>query len=170
MGFLERLYQDAILEHYKRPRNRGELADATHVHEGLNPSCGDELELFLRVEDGVVREARFVGEGCAISQASASMMTQRIENEPVAQALALAASFKAMIRGETPVETLGEAMALQGVSKLPARVKCADLAWITLEHALRASTDGGESTGDKQAGGERNGDELNKDGSEDTAV
>lgn len=136
MGFLDRLYQDAILEHYKRPRNRGTLSDATHVHEGLNPSCGDELELFLKVEDGHVRQVRFEGAGCAISQASASMMTERIQGVSVVEALAVAADFKAMIRGETPSDNLGEAAILQGVSKLPARVKCADLAWITLEHAL----------------------------------
>lgn len=142
MGFLESLYRDAILEHYKRPRNRGSLPDATHVQEGLNPSCGDELELFLRVEDGVVREARFEGVGCAISQASASMMTERIEGVAVEDALELAASFKAMVRGEAPADSLGEARVLQGVSKLPARVKCADLPWITLELALR-EPDGG---------------------------
>lgn len=136
MSMLERLYKEAILEHYKRPRNRGTLQGATHVHEGLNPSCGDELELHLRVADGVVTEARFVGVGCAISQASASMMTDRIQGEPVAKALALAEGFKAMIRGAPPADDLGEAAALQGVSRLPARVKCADLPWITLEHAL----------------------------------
>jgi nitrogen fixation NifU-like protein len=136
MSMLERLYKEAILEHYKRPHNRGTLAGATHVHEGLNPSCGDELELHLRVVEGVVQEARFEGEGCAISQASASMMTDLIQGEAVADALALAESFKAMIRGAPPTDRLGEAAALQGVSQLPARVKCADLAWITLEHAL----------------------------------
>lgn len=145
---LERLYKEAILEHYKRPRNRGSLDDATHVHEGLNPSCGDELELQLRVRDGVVEAARFVGEGCAISQASASMMTQRVTGVPVAEALELAAAFKAMIRGDAPSDALGEPAVLQGVSKLPARVKCADLAWITLEHALR---DGSGSGGSRTA-------------------
>ena len=141
MSMLEQLYREAILEHYRRPRNRGALDGATHVHEGLNPSCGDELELHLRVEDGVVREARFTGTGCAISQASASMMTERIQGEPVEAALHLAQSFKEMIRGGDASEALGEAVVLQGVSNLPARVKCADLAWITLEHAL-AGDDG----------------------------
>lgn len=133
---LERLYKEAILEHYKRPRNRGRLETPTHVQEGLNPSCGDELELFLRVEDGVVRDVRFEGAGCAISQASASMMTQAILGASVEEALERAAAFKAMVRGEGVPEGLGDAAALQGVSQLPARVKCADLAWITLEHAL----------------------------------
>ena len=113
---LERLYKEAILEHYKRPRNRGTLPDATHRHEGLNPSCGDELELFLKVEDGVVREVRFEGQGCAISQASASMMSERISGEPVADALSIAEAFKAMIRGEPPSDLIGEPAVLQGVS------------------------------------------------------
>ncbi len=147
MSMLERLYKDAILEHYKRPHNRGEIADARHRHEGLNPSCGDELELFLRVEDGVVQAARFVGTGCAISQASASMMTDRIQGETVEKALEIAAAFKAMIRGEPPADLLGEPAVLQGVSQLPARVKCADLAWITLEHALAAGAQEGSQAG-----------------------
>ena len=143
MSMLEQLYREAILDHYRRPRNRGPLDGATHVHEGLNPSCGDELELHLRVDAGVVREARFTGTGCAISQSSASMMTERICGEPVEVALRLAASFKEMIRGGEPSAALGDAAVLQGVSKLPARVKCADLAWITLEHALTG--DGGDA-------------------------
>lgn len=142
MSMLERLYKEAILEHYKRPRNRGALPDATHRHEGLNPSCGDELELYVKVEDGVVRQVRFEGQGCAISQASASMMSERITGESVAEALAIAAAFKAMIRGEPAADIIGEPTVLQGVSKLPARVKCADLAWITLEHALAEAGDG----------------------------
>ena len=136
MSFLDTLYKEAILEHYKRPRNKAPLPDATHRQEGLNPSCGDEVELFLRVHDGVVEEARFDGAGCAISIASASMLTERIAGMPVDEALALASAFKAMVRGEPPADDLGDLAALQGISKLPARVKCADLAWITLEHAL----------------------------------
>ena len=141
MGMLERLYKEAILEHYKRPRNRGTLEDPTHVHEGLNPSCGDELELQLRVEEGVVRQARFTGAGCAISQASASMMTERIQGVSVEEAREVADAFKAMIRGGEASASLGEAAVLKGVSQLPARVKCADLPWITLEHALASGGD-----------------------------
>ncbi len=137
MSFLESLYKDVILEHSKRPRNRGELAGATHTEEGVNPSCGDELTLYLRVEDGVVREARFVGDGCAISQASASMMTQALEGRSVRSALTLSEAFKAMIRGEAPTDELGDLRLLQGISKLHARVKCATLPWVTLDAALR---------------------------------
>lgn len=136
MAFLDTLYKEIILEHYKNPRNKGTLEPPRLHAEGLNPSCGDELELFLRVQDGVITDVTFIGEGCAISQASASMMTQAIKNKPVADALALSHSFKAMIHGETPAETLGELQMLQGISKLHARVKCATLAWVTLEQAL----------------------------------
>lgn len=146
MGFLDTLYKEAILDHYKRPRNRGRLEDPTHAQEGLNPSCGDELELFLEVVDGVVRAARFEGAGCAISLASASMLTEQVTGRTVEEALRLAADFKAMVRGEPPADTLGELQALQGISRLPARVKCADLAWITLEHALAGAGDAEEST------------------------
>jgi nitrogen fixation protein NifU and related proteins len=133
---LEKLYQEAILAHYKRPRNRGRLDPHTHHAEGLNPSCGDELELFMNVEDGVVTDIKFVGEGCAISQASASMLTEAVKGKPVADALGLSQKFKAMIRGEAPDPALGELQALQGVAKLHARVKCATLAWVTLEEGL----------------------------------
>ena len=129
------LYKEIILDHYKRPRNRGEIAGATK-REGLNPSCGDELVLFLDVRDGVIQDAKFTGEGCAISQASASMMTQAVRGKPVGEALELSRAFKAMVRGEAPAEALGELKLLQGVSKLHARVKCATLSWVTLEEAL----------------------------------
>ena len=136
MSLLDTLYKEIILEHYKRPKNRGELKPHTHRQEGLNPSCGDELELFLNVEDGVVTGVSFVGEGCAISQASASMMTEAIKGKPVEDALALSEKFKAMIHGKPPADELGDLKLLQGISKLHARVKCATLAWITLEGAL----------------------------------
>jgi nitrogen fixation NifU-like protein len=136
MAFLDNLYKEIILEHYKNPRNTGTLEPPRLHAEGLNPSCGDELELFLRVNDGVIDEVKFIGEGCAISQASASMMTQAIKNKPIQDALALSQSFKAMIHGEEPAKTLGDLQMLQGISKLHARVKCATLAWVTLEQAL----------------------------------
>lgn len=139
MGFLESLYQDVILEHYRHPHNHGRLDPASHVQEGVNPSCGDELTLFLRVENGVIDAVRFEGEGCAISQASASLMTDALEGLSPADALALAGAFKAMIRGEGVAPELGELAVLQGVSKLHARVKCATLAWTTLEAALAGS-------------------------------
>lgn len=130
------MYKEVILDHYKRPRNRGTLQAATVSGEGLNPSCGDELELFLAIEDGVISEAKFVGEGCAISQASASMMTEAITGKPVREVLELSTKFKAMIGGEAPDDALGDLKTLQGVAKLHARVKCATLSWVTLEQAL----------------------------------
>lgn len=139
MSFLESLYKDVILEHYKRPHNRGALDAATHVQEGVNPSCGDELTLYLRVEDGVVRGVAFEGEGCAISQASASLMTDAVKDRSVEQVLGLSRAFRDMIRGEPPAPELGELSALQGIAKLHARVTCATLAWTTLDAALGAS-------------------------------
>ena len=136
MSFLDNLYKEIILEHYKRPRNRGELEGATVIREGVNPSCGDELELFLVLKDGVVADIKFVGEGCAISQASTSMMTEAVKGKPVAEAFALSRDFKAMLRGDGVADTLGDLKTLQGISKLHARVKCAALPWVTLEEAL----------------------------------
>jgi len=136
VSFLESLYKDVILEHYKRPHNRGALSAASHVQEGVNPSCGDELTLYLRVDDGVIRAVAFEGEGCAISQASASLMTDALKGRSVDQALELSRAFRAMIRGQPPAPELGELSALQGIAKLHARVKCATLAWTTLDEAL----------------------------------
>jgi len=133
MALLDALYKEIIFEHYKRPRNWGELSPHTHRQEGVNPGCGDELTLFLNIEDGRIVGVAFTGEGCAISRASASLMTEAIKGKPVTEALALASRFKAMIHGAPPTEELGELRFLQGISKLPARVKCATLAWVTLE-------------------------------------
>ncbi|HEX7003307.1 MAG TPA: SUF system NifU family Fe-S cluster assembly protein [Trueperaceae bacterium] len=136
MSLLDSLYKEIILDHYKRPRNRGELEPHTVRQEGLNPSCGDELELFLLIDDDKVAEAKFIGEGCAISQASASMMTQALKGLSVAEARSLAADFKEMIHGGEPSDRLGDLKLLQGISKLHARVKCATLPWVTLTEAL----------------------------------
>lgn len=136
MSVLDTLYQGAILEHYRRPHHSGPLVDADRVEDGVNPSCGDELRLYLRLQDDTVTDVGFVGEGCAISQASASMMTDAILGKGVDEVRRLAGSFKAMVRGEPPSATLGELAVLQGVSKLHARVKCATLPWTTLELAL----------------------------------
>lgn len=137
MSFLDNLYKEVILDHYKKPRNHGILEPATVAQEGLNPSCGDELELFLIVEEGFISDVKFIGKGCAISQSSASMMTEAIKGKSLTQALGLSSQFKEMIRGQAPVEELGELRLLQGVARLHARVKCATLAWVTLEEALR---------------------------------
>jgi len=136
MSFLENMYKEVILDHYKRPRNRGALDPASVREEGLNPSCGDELELFLEIDGGTVQNVSFVGEGCAISQASASMMTEAIKGKAVSEVLDLSSKFKAMIGGDTPDDALGDLKTLQGVAKLHARVKCATLSWVTLEQAL----------------------------------
>ena len=133
---LENLYKEVILEHYKRPRNRGELQNASVREEGLNPSCGDALELFLVVEHGTVTDVKFTGEGCAISQSSASLMTEAIKGKALEEVSGTSERFKAMLRGEPPSDDLGDLRMLQGVSKLHARVKCAALPWVTLERAL----------------------------------
>jgi nitrogen fixation NifU-like protein len=136
MSLLDNLYKEIILDHYKRPRNRGALDPHTVRQEGVNPSCGDELELYLLIEEERVKEARFIGEGCAISQASASMMTQALKGLSLAEARELAGDFKDMIHGQSPSERLGDLKLLQGISKLHARVKCATLPWVTLDEAL----------------------------------
>ncbi len=136
MSFLDNVYKELILEHSKRPRNKGELPPPALKAEGLNPSCGDELELYLDVQNNTITDVKFTGEGCAISQSSASMMTQAIKSKSTHEALELSKQFKAMIQGEEPTDALGDLKMLQGVSKLHARVKCATLAWVTLEQAL----------------------------------
>ena len=137
MSLLDSLYQEAILQHYKRPRNHGALEPYDLREEGINPSCGDEVTLFLRLEGGVVSAVSFEGEGCAISQAAASMMTESVNGLAVPAALELSARFRAMLQGEQPTAELGELAVLKGVAKLPARVKCAALPFTTLEAALR---------------------------------
>lgn len=139
MSMLEALYKEMILEHYKRPRNRGVLDNATVRQEGLNPSCGDELELHLLIDEGTVKDVKFTGVGCAISQSSASLMTEAIKGRRVEEALSLSRKFKDMIRGEPPHDDLGDLKLLQGVAKLHARVKCATLAWVALEEAVGKS-------------------------------
>jgi nitrogen fixation protein NifU and related proteins len=135
MSLLDQLYKELILEHYKRPRNKGVIEDAL-AEEGINPSCGDEVKLFLNIDDNVVAQVKFIGEGCAISQASASMMTEVIKGKSLEEVVMLIKHFKAMIHGEPPADELGDLKMLQGISKLHARVKCATLPWATLEQAL----------------------------------
>ena len=135
MSLLENLYKELILEHYKHPRNKGTLENIAQ-HEGINPSCGDEVTLFLDIQDDQIKDVKFLGDGCAISQASTSMMTAAIKGKTRTETLELTKKFKAMIHGQPPSEDLGDLKMLQGISKLHARVKCATLAWITLEEAL----------------------------------
>jgi nitrogen fixation NifU-like protein len=139
---LEELYQTVILEHYRKPRNHGQLQDATfHVH-GDNPMCGDEITLYLKVTpDGKVENIAFTGQGCAISQASASMMTIKVKGKTLEEVHSILKSFQEMIVGaeeKEPDPRLGELKLLKGVRQFPPRVKCATLAW----HALRQALEG----------------------------
>ena len=136
MGLLEDLYQTAVLEHSRHPRNTGVPERYDISMPGVNPGCGDELTLYVALAGDEVQAVTFEGEGCAISQAAASLMTEAVKGKSVGDALQLAEEFKSMIRGGEPSERLGEARVLRGVSQLHARVKCATLPWVTLEKAL----------------------------------
>jgi nitrogen fixation NifU-like protein len=142
---MEELYREVILDHYRNPRRRGSLS-GPHIHaEGQNPSCGDEFFLDLAIEDGMVHDVAIGGQGCSISQSSGSMMAEAVVGKTVEEVLDLAHKFKVMMtieEGENPVDpdrpgsVLGDLEALQGVRKFPVRIKCADLAWTTLQDAL----------------------------------
>lgn len=139
MDDLLSLYQEMILEHKKNPRNFREIPPPAQQARGFNPLCGDKLTLFLRVEGGVIEEAAFQGEGCAISTASASMMTEAVKGKPVEEAHRLFQRFHALVTGQPPpadAVALGKLAAFEGVRAFPMRVKCASLAWHTLEAAL----------------------------------
>jgi nitrogen fixation protein NifU and related proteins len=162
MTGLEDLYREIILDHYRSPRNRGELPTppAQRV-EGFNPLCGDEVVVYVQVQDGTVTDIRFAGQGCSISQSSASLMSAAVKGKTVEEARGLIRTFKAMMSvhearlgdgheasgssngtGDGPEaevadpESLGELAALQGVVKFPVRIKCATLSWITLAQGL----------------------------------
>jgi len=144
MDNLEELYREIILDHYRSPRNRGELAvPPAHRTEGFNPLCGDEIVLTIEVDDGVIADVKIAGHGCSISQSSASLMSTGVKGKPVTDARALMGSFKRMMTvgddaDDSPVDlrAMGEIAALQGVVKFPVRIKCATLAWNTLDQAL----------------------------------
>ena len=135
---LDELYREIILDHYKQPRNRGELDPHSARVEGNNPLCGDEIQLDVRLNDAQLEDLAFQGRGCSISQASASMMTEAVKAKPLDDVHQLIDIFKDMMRGQ-PVDTeeLGDLEALEGVQKFPVRIKCALLAWTTLEEALK---------------------------------
>jgi nitrogen fixation NifU-like protein len=138
MADLSDLYQEVILDHNKRPRNFRVIENASHRAEGYNPLCGDRLNLFLTVEDDIVRDAAFQGSGCAISRASASLMTDSIKGLPLDAVQGLFERFHRMVTtppGEE-VDDLGKLSVLAGVREFPVRVKCASLAWHTLRAAL----------------------------------
>ena len=132
------MYEDMILDHNRRPRNRGPLPGATHRAEGNNPLCGDQLHVFLEMKDDLIAELRFEGTGCAISTASASLMSEAVRGHTRAEAAALFTAMHRMLTtpGATPDPRLGKLMALAGVREFPARVKCASLCWHTLKAAL----------------------------------
>jgi nitrogen fixation NifU-like protein len=137
---LDSLYQQLILEHYKSPRNRGEMADAQVEVHMRNPTCGDEIKLQLRVEDGRIAQVTHTGQGCSISQAAVSMMSQQLTDASVEDAVDVARRFTALMHGDESVardRSLGDLRALAGVSKFPVRVKCALLGFDALQEALK---------------------------------
>ncbi len=148
------LYQDLILDHQKNPRNFGDLAGANHHADGYNPLCGDKIALDLKVNgEGVIEDVKFKGSGCAISKSSASMMTVALKGKKASEAEKMFVQFHDMVMGKEGVQTsdLGKLKVFAGVRDYPARVKCASLAWHTLEAALHGhpevvSTENGEES------------------------
>jgi nitrogen fixation protein NifU and related proteins len=150
MPGLEDLYREIILDHYRTPRNRGELPPPAAHAVGHNPLCGDEIDVYLQVEGDTVTDVKVGGQGCSISQSSASMMSQAVKGHSVAEVRALVRRFKGMmsIEEQAPDDEqlpdeeikLGDLEALQGVVKFPVRIKCATLAWNTLTEALAEAT------------------------------
>ncbi|HEY1762094.1 MAG TPA: SUF system NifU family Fe-S cluster assembly protein [Acidimicrobiales bacterium] len=147
MSNLEDLYREIILDHYRSPRNRGELASPpAHRVEGFNPLCGDEVVVYLDVQDGVLTDIKMTGHGCSISQSSSSLMTAAVKGKPLEDVQSTIATFKNLMTA-TPsssdddtidgLRTLGELAALAGVAKFPVRIKCATLAWNTLAQGLQ---------------------------------
>ncbi|MGD2121434.1 MAG: SUF system NifU family Fe-S cluster assembly protein [Gemmatimonadota bacterium] len=137
---LNSLYQQLILDHYRKPRNKGELPEKTVEIHMANPVCGDEIRLQLQVEGDRIIEARHVGQGCSISQAAVSMMTNLLKDKELTEAEGLAQRFTAMMHGDEEVardKSLGDLRALQGVSKFPVRIKCALLAFDALQEAIK---------------------------------
>jgi nitrogen fixation NifU-like protein len=137
---LRDLYQQVILDHNRRPRNFRPIEGANRHAEGYNPLCGDRLSLYLKVEDGVIEDASFQGSGCAISKASASMMTDSVKGKTLSEARDMFEQFHLMVTGAAAPahpERLGKLAVFEGVRNYPARVKCASLAW----HALRSAVD-----------------------------
>lgn len=136
---LDQLYRRVIMDHYKTPRNKGTIENNSVNIEMNNPTCGDRIHLTLQVEDGIVKDAKFDGEGCSISMASASMMTQAVKGQEIDTALRLSSIFSDMMLGKEYDDSidLGDIEALQGVSQFPARIKCATLAWKAMEKGVQ---------------------------------
>lgn len=136
---LDQLYRSVIMDHYKNPRNKGSLDENSVTIDMNNPTCGDRIHLTLNLNDGIVEDAKFDGEGCSISMSSASMMTQIVKGKKLDEALELAEIFSKMMLGEhfdDEKYDLGDVEALQGVAKFPARIKCATLAWKAMEKGV----------------------------------
>ena len=142
MSDLRELYQEVILDHSRRPKNVGVLPGADHTAEGYNPLCGDRLSVSLKMDGDVIADVRFQGSGCAISRASASLMTDSVKGKSVPEVQRLFEQFRRMVTGEgdpPPMDALGKLKVFAGVREYPTRVKCATLAWHTLRAAVEAS-------------------------------
>ena len=138
---LDQLYRSVIMDHYKNPRNKGVIEDGTLTVDMNNPTCGDRIRLTLNVVDDVVEDVKFEGEGCSISMASASMMTEAITGQKLEKALSMGDEFSNMMLGEDYdiTDDMGDIAALAGVNQFPARIKCATLTWKALEKGVRES-------------------------------
>ena len=145
MNDLQDLYQDIIMDHNRRPRNFGPVDQPTHKKEGYNPLCGDQIEIELKILDGIVVDVGFTGVGCAISKSSASMMTEEIKGKELKLVESMFEQFRRMItvndQMDLDADLLGDLEILQGVSRYPARIKCATLAWHTLHSAIEGDED-----------------------------
>jgi nitrogen fixation NifU-like protein len=146
---LDSMYREIIVDHYKHPQHRGLLDDFDAEIHHVNPTCGDEVTLRVRVADGTVKDVGWVGEGCSISQASTSVMTELVVGRPVDAALAMQEKFLRLMQSQGQAELsdeeadeLGDAVAFEGVSKYPARVKCALLGWMAMKGAVAATEEG----------------------------
>ena len=143
---LRELYQEMVVDHSRKPRNFGELAEANHTAEGFNPLCGDQITVYLKVENAVVTDVSFVATGCAISKASASMMTEEIKGKSLSQIESLFEGFRGMVTrkpgDEFDASDLGDLEILSGVSQYPSRIKCATLSWHAMQAALSENRNG----------------------------
>ncbi len=140
---LEELYQEIILDHYRRPRNRGKVEGADFQAHENNPLCGDEIDVTAKIVDGKVTDLKFDGHGCSICLASASIMTQKLIGKSMSETLAYIENFQKMMRGDTPFggKEMGDLKALEGVLKFPVRVKCATLPWHTAHRGITSQLD-----------------------------
>ncbi|MFQ5929571.1 MAG: Fe-S cluster assembly sulfur transfer protein SufU [Acidobacteriota bacterium] len=139
MSYLDDLYQEIILDHSKKPRNFKELSDANHKADGYNPLCGDKVSVYLKLEDGFVEDLSFMGSGCAISTASASLMTETLKGKSLGEIETLFKNFHKLVTGKSVASTqLGKLAVFHGVSQFPVRVKCATLVWHTLQAAIES--------------------------------